>query len=418
MASGPGAAVSRAVPAGWPGSVGASNGRSSEGDLSVIHSVRGPVLEIGLDHAVVEVGGVGLAVYATPATLGGLRRGDEARLPTTLVVREDSLTLYGFADAEERELFLLLQTVSGIGTRLALATIAVLEPDTLRRALADGDLAVLTRIPGVGRKSAERLVVELRDKATARAAVPATVASTCGSTMGEQACRRGSTRPITRDQGPGQPLHLHRLPQRDHARRLSGTAQAGARATRCASPPPSPWARTSRSANAAVSSRRRPERPARVADLGQHRHRQQPARGECRGHRRVERRVAEPLADDDVVAALLDREPGVEVGLHPAHPPGWLLAGHELGARRQRGRGHVDGDDVEPPPGQPHRHRAAPAGQVQCPARGREQVEAPAQRVRRERRPGPRGGVPGVPAFPVRGRHRGLSPPGRSRRRR
>lgn len=139
----------------------------------MIHSVRGPVLEIGLDHAVIEVGGVGLAVYATPATLGGLRRGDEARLPTTLVVREDSLTLYGFADAEERELFLLLQTVSGIGTRLALATIAVLEPDTLRRALADGDLAVLTRIPGVGRKSAERLVVELRDKVTAPAAVPA-----------------------------------------------------------------------------------------------------------------------------------------------------------------------------------------------------------------------------------------------------
>ncbi|MFP5068318.1 Holliday junction branch migration protein RuvA [Pseudonocardia nantongensis] len=139
----------------------------------MIHSVRGPVLEIGLDHVVVEVGGVGMAVYATPATLGGLRRGEETRLATTLVVREESLTLFGFADTEERELFLLLQTVSGIGPRLALATIAVLEPDTLRRALADGDLAVLTRIPGVGRKSAERLVVELRDKVTAPAAVPA-----------------------------------------------------------------------------------------------------------------------------------------------------------------------------------------------------------------------------------------------------
>ena len=139
----------------------------------MIHSVRGPVLEIGLDHVVVEVGGVGMSVYATPATLGGLRRGEETRLATTLVVREESLTLFGFADTEERELFLLLQTVSGIGPRLALATIAVLEPDTLRRALADGDLAVLTRIPGVGRKSAERLVVELRDKVTAPAAVPA-----------------------------------------------------------------------------------------------------------------------------------------------------------------------------------------------------------------------------------------------------
>lgn len=130
----------------------------------VIASVRGPVLEIGLDHAVVEVGGVGLAVYATPATLARLRRGEEARLATTLIVREESLTLYGFVDADERELFLLLQTVSGIGPRLALATIAVLEPDTLRRALVGGDLAVLTRVPGVGRKSAERLVVELRDK--------------------------------------------------------------------------------------------------------------------------------------------------------------------------------------------------------------------------------------------------------------
>ncbi|MEQ3549939.1 Holliday junction branch migration protein RuvA [Pseudonocardia nematodicida] len=139
----------------------------------MIHSVRGPVLEIGLDHVVVEVGGVGLAVYATPATIGGLRRGEEARLATTLVVREESLTLFGFADTEERELFLLVQTVSGIGPRLALATIAVLEPDTLRRALADGDLATLTRIPGVGKKSAERLVVELRDKVTAPATVPA-----------------------------------------------------------------------------------------------------------------------------------------------------------------------------------------------------------------------------------------------------
>ncbi|MDN5917169.1 MAG: Holliday junction branch migration protein RuvA [Pseudonocardia sp.] len=139
----------------------------------MIHSVRGTVLEIGLDHAVVEVGGVGLAVYATPNTLAGLRRGEQARLATLLIVREESLTLFGFADAEERELFTLLQTVSGIGPRLALATIAVLEPDTLRRALADGDLATLTRIPGVGRKSAERLVLELRDKVTAPAPVAA-----------------------------------------------------------------------------------------------------------------------------------------------------------------------------------------------------------------------------------------------------
>jgi Holliday junction DNA helicase RuvA len=130
----------------------------------MIASVRGPVLSVDLDHAVVEVGGIGLAVHAVPATLATLRRGEQARLATTLVVREDSLTLYGFADAAARELFVLLQTVSGVGPRLALATLAVLEPDTLRAALAEGDLTVLTRVPGIGRKGAERLVVELRDK--------------------------------------------------------------------------------------------------------------------------------------------------------------------------------------------------------------------------------------------------------------
>lgn len=138
----------------------------------MISSVRGEVLEIGLDHAVVEVGGVGLAVQAAPATLARLRRGEQARLATTLVVREDSLTLFGFTDAEERELFLLLQTVSGIGPRIALATIAVLDPDTLRRALVDGDLTALTRVPGIGRKGAERLVLELRDKVVAPVTAP------------------------------------------------------------------------------------------------------------------------------------------------------------------------------------------------------------------------------------------------------
>jgi holliday junction DNA helicase RuvA len=143
----------------------------------VIAAVRGEVLEIGLDHAVVEVGGVGLAVHATPATLARLRRGDQARLATSLVVREDSLTLFGFADAEERDLFTLLQTVSGVGPRLALATLAVLSPDALRAGLADGDVATLTRVPGIGRKGAERLVLELRDKVVApdRTPVPPAV---------------------------------------------------------------------------------------------------------------------------------------------------------------------------------------------------------------------------------------------------
>ena len=103
----------------------------------VIARCAAQVLDIELDHAVVEVGGVGLAVHATPTTLAALRRGEQARLATALIVREDSLTLFGFADDDERELFDLLLTVSGVGPRMALATLAVLDPDTLRRALAD-----------------------------------------------------------------------------------------------------------------------------------------------------------------------------------------------------------------------------------------------------------------------------------------
>ncbi|GAB3578992.1 Holliday junction branch migration protein RuvA [Amycolatopsis endophytica] len=133
----------------------------------MISSVRGEVLSVGLDHVVVEVGGVGLAVQATPATLATLRRGEQTRLHTALVVREDSLTLFGFADAEARELFGLLQTVSGIGPRLALAALAVLDPDKLRTALAEGNITVLTQVPGIGRKGAERLTLELRDKVAA-----------------------------------------------------------------------------------------------------------------------------------------------------------------------------------------------------------------------------------------------------------
>ncbi|SDC32684.1 Holliday junction branch migration protein RuvA [Actinokineospora iranica] len=136
----------------------------------MISSVRGNVAAVGLDHAVVEVGGVGFAVQATPHTLATLRRGEEAALATALVVREDSLTLFGFADTETRDLFWLLLTVSGIGPRLALATLAVLEPAQLRAALADGSVNVLTQVPGIGRKGAERLIIELRDKVGALAA--------------------------------------------------------------------------------------------------------------------------------------------------------------------------------------------------------------------------------------------------------
>lgn len=131
----------------------------------MIASVSGVVAAVALDHAVIEVGGVGLAVRATPATLGTLQRGQHASLATTLVVREDSLTLFGFATVEAKALFELVQSVSGVGPKIALALLSVLEPDDLRRALAGGDAAALMRTPGIGRKSAERLILELRDKA-------------------------------------------------------------------------------------------------------------------------------------------------------------------------------------------------------------------------------------------------------------
>jgi Holliday junction DNA helicase RuvA len=145
----------------------------------VISSVRGEVLSIGLDHAVLEVGGVGLAVHATPATLATLRRGEQGRLATALVVREDSLTLFGFAGDDQRELFHLLLTVAGIGPRMALATLAVLDPDALRRALVEREIKTLTRVPGIGPKLAERMALELRDKVDAPVAAP--IATTAGS---------------------------------------------------------------------------------------------------------------------------------------------------------------------------------------------------------------------------------------------
>ncbi|MGN9912979.1 Holliday junction branch migration protein RuvA [Phytohabitans sp. LJ34] len=130
----------------------------------MIASVRGRVAAVSPDGAVIEVGGVGLAVHCAPGTLAGLRQGAEARLATSLVVREDSLTLYGFADDEEKMLFELLQTASGVGPRLAQAVLAVHSPDTVRKAIATGDTATLTRVPGIGKKGAERLVLELRDR--------------------------------------------------------------------------------------------------------------------------------------------------------------------------------------------------------------------------------------------------------------
>ena len=146
----------------------------------MIASVRGEIIEIALDHTVIEAAGVGYKVMATPATLATLRRGTEARLVTAMIVREDSQTLYGFADADARDLFGTLLGVSGVGPKIALATLAVYDAPTLRQALADGDVTALTRVPGIGKRGAERMVLELRDKIGATASASGGTAGAVG----------------------------------------------------------------------------------------------------------------------------------------------------------------------------------------------------------------------------------------------
>jgi Holliday junction DNA helicase RuvA len=131
----------------------------------VIASVEGRVSALTAEGVVVVVGGVGLAVQTTAGTRARLRVGEPALLATSLVVREDSLTLYGFADDDERALFELLQTASGVGPRVAQAVLTVHTPDAVRRALVTEDLAALCLVPGIGRKGAQRMVLELKDKA-------------------------------------------------------------------------------------------------------------------------------------------------------------------------------------------------------------------------------------------------------------
>ncbi|MCU7821507.1 Holliday junction branch migration protein RuvA [Kitasatospora sp. DSM 101779] len=140
----------------------------------MIAFVQGPVAHIAAGTAVVEVGGVGMAVQCAPNTLAGLRIGESARLATSLVVREDSLTLYGFADEDERALFEILQAAPGVGPRLAQAMLAVHSPDALRAAVAGGDEKALIAVPGIGKAKAAKLLLEYKDKLGApHGAVPA-----------------------------------------------------------------------------------------------------------------------------------------------------------------------------------------------------------------------------------------------------
>ena len=155
----------------------------------MIAHLSGTVAGISPDGAVIDVGGVGLRVQCTPDTLASLRPGEHARVATSLVVREDSLTLFGFGSDDERNIFELLQTASGIGPRLALAMLAVHSPDALRRAVATEDLKALTMVPGIGMKGAQRIVLELKD----RLGVP-------GDYVGNGAAAARKAAPTWRDQ--------------------------------------------------------------------------------------------------------------------------------------------------------------------------------------------------------------------------
>ena len=151
----------------------------------MIASLSGTVLKVGLDSVVVGVGGVGMLVHTTPATATSVRLGQPTELATSLVVREDSLTLYGFATDDEKHVFETVQTVSGVGPRLALAVLAVHSPDAVRVALGTGDLVALTKVPGIGKKGAERMVLELKDKLGALPGSAGHVRGPSTSTRGE-----------------------------------------------------------------------------------------------------------------------------------------------------------------------------------------------------------------------------------------
>lgn len=130
----------------------------------MISTINGTVRSIHSDRLIVEVGGVGLSISVNAATSSGVTMGSQVQLFTSLVVREDSLTLFGFLSDEARSLFELVQTVSGIGPKVALSILGALTPQDLNRAIATQDVASIERVPGIGRKGAQRMILELQGK--------------------------------------------------------------------------------------------------------------------------------------------------------------------------------------------------------------------------------------------------------------
>lgn len=139
----------------------------------MIASLRGRVGAVAQSAVVVDVGGVGYLVNVPASVLAGLRAGEAVSLLTHLVVREDSMTLYGFSSADQRDVFQALIGVTGVGPKIALAVLSAFEPDALRRAVAAGDVDALTTVPGIGKRGAQRMVLELRERLVASAEVAA-----------------------------------------------------------------------------------------------------------------------------------------------------------------------------------------------------------------------------------------------------
>lgn len=130
----------------------------------MISRLSGTVVEAGATHVVLDLGGFGVRAWCTPDTCAGVRPGQQQLLHTSLVVREDSLTLYGFAEAAERDAFELVQSASGVGPKLALALVSVISPAELVTVISTENLTRLCAVPGIGRKGAQKLVIELKDK--------------------------------------------------------------------------------------------------------------------------------------------------------------------------------------------------------------------------------------------------------------
>ncbi|HSN43151.1 MAG TPA: Holliday junction branch migration protein RuvA [Propionibacteriaceae bacterium] len=152
----------------------------------MISHLTGTVSAVGATYVVLDLGGFGVRTLCTPSTCAGVRLGQVTTLQTSLVVREDSLTLFGFTDAEERDTFDLVQTASGVGPKLAQALVSVLAPAELRTAILTENLVALCRVPGIGRKGAQKLVIELKDKINALGATTIPTATGRGGGWREQ----------------------------------------------------------------------------------------------------------------------------------------------------------------------------------------------------------------------------------------